>query len=243
MSRAKRPDESCVTPRPCSHWRAGRRATLTAVPRNCYCRRAARRRKNTRSPMPFNVPILLTWLRVALIPVFVVLFYWPDPTLHLPVRNGLAALIFALAAITDWLDGYLARKWGQTSSFGAFLDPVADKLIVAAALILLVELERTQAWLAMVIIGREITISALREWMAQIGERRSVAVAYIGKLKTAAQMLAILLLLYWQPLWPGFDTPLYGNILMVIAAILTLWSMVYYLQMASAQLRGEKKLQ
>ena len=193
--------------------------------------------------MPFNVPILLTWLRVALIPVFVVLFYWPDPSLHRPVRNGLAALIFALAAITDWLDGYLARKWGQTSSFGAFLDPVADKLIVAAALILLVELERTQAWLAMVIIGREITISALREWMAQIGERRSVAVAYIGKLKTAAQMLAILLLLYWQPLWPGFDTPLYGNILMVIAAVLTLWSMVYYLQMASAQLRGEKKLQ
>ena len=120
---------------------------------------------------------------------------------------------------------------------------MADKLIVAAALILLVELERTQAWLAMVIIGREITISALREWMAQIGERRSVAVAYIGKLKTAAQMLAILLLLYWQPLWPGFDTPLYGNILMVIAAILTLWSMVYYLQMAGAQLRGEKKLQ
>ena len=156
------------------------------------------------------------------------------------LMSMLAALIFALAAITDWLDGYLARKWGQTSSFGAFLDPVADKLIVAAALILLVELERTQAWLAMVIIGREITISALREWMAQIGERRSVAVAYIGKLKTAAQMLAILLLLYWQPLWPGFDTPLYGNILMVIAAILTLWSMVYYLQMAAREFSGKK---
>lgn len=193
--------------------------------------------------MPFNVPILLTWLRVALIPVFVVLFYWPDPSLHPPMRNGLAALIFALAAITDWLDGFLARKWGQTSAFGAFLDPVADKLIVAAALILLVDLDRTQAWLAMVIIGREITISALREWMAQIGERRSVAVAYIGKLKTTAQMLAILLLLYWQPVWPGFDTPLYGNILMVIAAILTLWSMGYYLKMAAAQLRGEKRLQ
>lgn len=193
--------------------------------------------------MPFNFPIFLTWLRVALIPVFVVLFYLPDNWLSLAGRNSLGALIFALAAVTDWLDGFLARKWEQTSAFGAFLDPVADKLIVAAALILLVELDRTQAWLAMVIIGREITISALREWMAQIGERRSVAVAYIGKLKTAAQMLAILLLLYWQPLWPGFDTPLYGNILMVIAAILTLWSMVYYLQMASAQLRGEKKLQ
>ena len=191
--------------------------------------------------MPFNFPIFLTWLRVALIPVFVVLFYLPDSWLPLAGRNSLGALIFALAAVTDWLDGYLARKWGQTSSFGAFLDPVADKLIVAAALILLVELDRTQAWLAMVIIGREITISALREWMAQVGERRSVAVAYIGKLKTAAQMVAILLLLYWQPIVPGIDTPMLGNFLMVIAAILTLWSMAYYLQMAGQQLRAEKK--
>ena len=123
--------------------------------------------------MPFNFPIFLTWLRVALIPVFVVLFYLPDSWLPLAGRNSLGALIFALAAVTDWLDGFLARKWEQTSAFGAFLDPVADKLIVAAALILLVELDRTQAWLAMVIIGREITISALREWMAQVGERRS----------------------------------------------------------------------
>ena len=192
--------------------------------------------------MPFNFPIFLTWLRVALIPVFVVLFYLPDSWLSLAGRNSLGALIFALAAVTDWLDGFLARKWEQTSAFGAFLDPVADKLIVAAALILLVELDRTQAWLAMVIIGREITISALREWMAQVGERRSVAVAYIGKLKTAAQMVAILLLLYWQPLLPGIDTPMLGNFLMVIAAILTLWSMVYYLQMAGQQLRAEKKL-
>ncbi len=191
--------------------------------------------------MPFNFPIFLTWLRVALIPVFVVLFYLPDSWLPLAGRNSLGALIFALAAVTDWLDGFLARKWEQTSAFGAFLDPVADKLIVAAALILLVELDRTQAWLAMVIIGREITISALREWMAQVGERRSVAVAYIGKLKTAAQMVAILLLLYWQPIVPGIDTPMLGNFLMVIAAILTLWSMVYYLQMAGQQLRAEKK--
>ena len=191
--------------------------------------------------MPFNFPIFLTWLRVALIPVFVVLFYLPDSWLSLAGRNSLGALIFALAAVTDWLDGFLARKWEQTSAFGAFLDPVADKLIVAAALILLVELDRTQAWLAMVIIGREITISALREWMAQVGERRSVAVAYIGKLKTAAQMVAILLLLYWQPIVPGIDTPMLGNFLMVIAAILTLWSMVYYLQMAGQQLRAEKK--
>lgn len=192
-------------------------------------------------PMPFNFPIFLTWLRVALIPVFVVLFYLPDSWLPLAGRNSLGALIFALAAVTDWLDGFLARKWEQTSAFGAFLDPVADKLIVAAALILLVELDRTQAWLAMVIIGREITISALREWMAQVGERRSVAVAYIGKLKTAAQMVAILLLLYWQPIVPGIDTPMLGNFLMVIAAILTLWSMAYYLQMAGQQLRAEKK--
>lgn len=191
--------------------------------------------------MPFNFPIFLTWLRVALIPVFVVLFYLPDSWLSLAGRNSLGALIFALAAVTDWLDGFLARKWEQTSAFGAFLDPVADKLIVAAALILLVELDRTQAWLAMVIIGREITISALREWMAQVGERRSVAVAYIGKLKTAAQMVAILLLLYWQPIVPGIDTPMLGNFLMVIAAILTLWSMAYYLQMAGQQLRAEKK--
>lgn len=191
--------------------------------------------------MPFNFPIFLTWLRVALIPVFVVLFYLPDSWLPLAGRNSLGALIFALAAVTDWLDGFLARKWEQTSAFGAFLDPVADKLIVAAALILLVELDRTQAWLAMVIIGREITISALREWMAQVGERRSVAVDYIGKLKTAAQMVAILLLLYWQPIVPGIDTPMLGNFLMVIAAILTLWSMAYYLQMAGQQLRAEKK--
>ncbi|MEN9985830.1 MAG: hypothetical protein RI925_1332 [Pseudomonadota bacterium] len=191
--------------------------------------------------MPFNFPIFLTWLRVALIPVFVVLFYLPDSWLPLAGRNSLGALIFALAAVTDWLDGFLARKWEQTSAFGAFLDPVADKLIVAAALILLVELDRTQAWLAMVIIGREITISALREWMAQVGERRSVAVAYIGKLKTSTQMVAILLLLYWQPIVPGIETPMLGNFLMVIAAILTLWSMAYYLQMAGQQLRAEKK--
>ena len=134
--------------------------------------------------MPFNVPILLTWLRVALIPVFVVLFYWPDPTLHLPVRNGLAALIFALAAITDWLDGYLARKWGQTSSFGAFLDPVADKLMVAAALVMLVQWQTTPSmcFAAIVIISREITISALREWMAELGARTSVAVSTVGNI-------------------------------------------------------------
>ena len=190
--------------------------------------------------MPFNFPIFLTWLRVALIPVFIGLFYLPSSMLADAARNQIGTLIFALAAITDWLDGFLARKWGQTSAFGAFLDPVADKLIVAAALILLVDLERTWAWLAMVIIGREITISALREWMAQLGEHKSVAVAYVGKLKTAAQMIAVLLLLFDAPLIVGVNTRLLGNIFMVIAAILTLWSMGYYLKMAAIQMRTQK---
>lgn len=190
--------------------------------------------------MPFNFPIFLTWLRVALIPVFIGLFYLPSSMLADAARNQIGTLIFALAAITDWLDGFLARKWGQTSAFGAFLDPVADKLIVAAALILLVDLERTWAWLAMVIIGREITISALREWMAQLGEHKSVAVAYVGKLKTAAQMIAVLLLLFDAPLVAGVNTRLLGNIFMVLAAVLTLWSMGYYLKMAAAQMRTQK---
>ena len=190
--------------------------------------------------MPFNFPIFLTWLRVALIPVFIGLFYLPSSMLADAARNQIGTLIFALAAITDWLDGFLARKWGQTSAFGAFLDPVADKLIVAAALILLVDLERTWAWLAMVIIGREITISALREWMAQLGEHKSVAVAYVGKLKTAAQMIAVLLLLFDAPLVAGVNTRLLGNIFMVLAAVLTLWSMDYYLKMAAIQMRTQK---
>lgn len=190
--------------------------------------------------MPFNFPIFLTWLRVALIPVFIGLFYLPSSMLADAARNQIGTLIFALAAITDWLDGFLARKWGQTSAFGAFLDPVADKLIVAAALILLVDLGRTWAWLAMVIIGREITISALREWMAQLGEHKSVAVAYVGKLKTAAQMIAVLLLLFDAPLVAGVNTRLLGNIFMVLAAVLTLWSMGYYLKMAAIQMRTQK---
>ncbi|WP_174874384.1 CDP-diacylglycerol--glycerol-3-phosphate 3-phosphatidyltransferase [Vogesella oryzae] len=190
--------------------------------------------------MPFNLPILLTWLRVALIPVCVAVFFLPDSVLVQHHRNSLGALIFGLAAVTDWLDGYLARRLGQTSAFGAFLDPVADKLIVAAALILLVELGRLEGWMAMIIIGREIAISALREWMAEMGRRNSVAVAYIGKLKTAAQMVAILLLLYAGPIIPGIDTMIAGKLFMVIAVILTLWSMAYYLQMAAREFSGKK---
>ena len=191
--------------------------------------------------MPFNLPILLTWLRVALIPVFVALFYLPADWITPVAVNVWSAVIFAVAAVTDWFDGFLARRWGQTSAFGAFLDPVADKLIVAAALILLVHLDRTSSLLAMIIIGREITISALREWMAEMGQRKSVAVAYIGKLKTTVQMLAILLLLYHEPVIPYVSTDLLGNVLMVVAAVLTLWSMVYYLKMAGSELASPKK--
>lgn len=190
--------------------------------------------------MPFNLPIFLTWLRIAMIPVCVAVFFLPDSVLLAHNRNLLGAMIFMLAGFTDWLDGYLARRLGQTSAFGAFLDPVADKLIVAAALILLVELGRTEGWMAMIIIGREIAISALREWMAEQGRSGSVAVAYIGKLKTAAQMLAIVLLLYAGPILPGLHALFLGNFFMVVAIILTLWSMAYYLKMAAGQFAGKK---
>ncbi len=187
--------------------------------------------------MKWNIPILLTWLRVWLIPVFTILFYLPSDWIDYLTVNWLAALIFMIAAITDWFDGYLARKWNQTSSFGAFLDPVADKLMVAVALILLVSLGRTYAFCAMIIIGREITISALREWMAQLGRRNNVAVAQIGKFKTAAQMSAIVLLLIGSENFHGLNFILIGNVLMVVAVILTVWSMCYYLKVAFADFK------
>ncbi len=175
-----------------------------------------------------NIPNILTLLRILLLPVLVGVFYlggiW---------ANELATLVFGLAAITDWFDGYLARRWNQTSAFGAFLDPVADKLIVAVALVLVVQ-AHPSAWMtipAMVIIGREITISALREWMAEIGQRAQVAVSMIGKIKTAAQMLALLMLLYNDSLF-GLPFEKIGFVLLYIAAILTLWSMIIYLRAA-----------
>jgi cardiolipin synthase (CMP-forming) len=186
--------------------------------------------------MVFNLPTSLTWLRIILIPVFVGVYYLPPTLLTLPGKNWLAMTIFALAAITDWADGYFARKWGQTSAFGAFLDPVADKLMVAAALILLVWLDRAEAWLAIIIIGREIAISALREWMAQLGQSKSVAVAFIGKVKTGAQITAIIALLLYQPVIPGLSTIWLGTIALWVAAILTLWSMYYYLRLAKPYL-------
>ncbi len=183
--------------------------------------------------MPFNIPIALTWLRILLIPVFVGIYYLPDTLLSPAAKNWTAMIVFALAAITDWLDGYLARRWGETSAFGAFLDPVADKLMVAAALIVLVQLGRAESWLAIIIIGREIAISALREWMAQLGKSRSVAVAFVGKVKTAAQMVAIIALLLWQPVIPGVSTAWVGEVALWVAALLTLWSMFHYLRLAA----------
>ncbi len=183
--------------------------------------------------MKFNLPTALTWLRIVLIPVFVGVYYLPASVLSMPAKNWLAMTVFALAAITDWADGYLARRWGQTSAFGAFLDPVADKLMVIAALIVLVWLDRADASLAIIIIGREIAISALREWMAQLGKAKSIAVAFIGKVKTVAQITAIIALLLYQPVIPGINTIWLGTIALWVAAILTLWSMFHYLRLAA----------
>ncbi len=181
--------------------------------------------------MPFNIPNLLTWARILLIPMFVGVYYAPPHILTPAEQNLAATLIFVIAAITDWLDGWLARKLGQTSAFGAFLDPVADKLMVAAALIMLVQLARVDAIIAIIIISREIAISALREWMAKIGAAESTAVSFLGKIKTVAQMIAIPLLLYQNDI-AGISVMRIGFILILIAAVLTLWSMVYYLKMA-----------
>ncbi len=185
--------------------------------------------------MKFNIPIFLTMFRVILIPFFVIAFY-------LPIESSpiITTFIFFIAGVTDWLDGYLARKWKQTTRFGAFLDPVADKVMVVAALVLIVEYQHS-LWItipAIIMISREIIISALREWMAELGERSKVAVSWWGKWKTTAQMLALGGLL-WR----------YNNymeiaaiILLYIAAILTVWSMIQYLQAAKGSLLDDLKL-
>ncbi|WP_221795627.1 CDP-diacylglycerol--glycerol-3-phosphate 3-phosphatidyltransferase [Oceanobacter mangrovi] len=179
-----------------------------------------------------NIPNLLTLGRIVMIPLMVISYYWLGWG-----GKTWAAGLFALAAVTDWFDGYLARKWNQTTPMGAFLDPVADKLIVAAALMVLVE-DYATTWMtipAMVIVGREIVISALREWMAELGKRANVAVSYLGKIKTAAQMVSIILLLAAQehPIlnWAGVIT-------LYVAAVLTLWSMIVYLRAAWPALRS-----
>ena len=189
--------------------------------------------------MPFNLPIALTWLRVAAIPLLVTIFYLPASWLSMPEKNTLATGLFVFAALTDWLDGFLARRMKQESAFGQFLDPVADKLIVAAALLVLLNMDRVQVWVALVIIGREITISALREWMAQVGASKSVAVHMVGKLKTTAQLVAIPFLLFNGTLFGWLDAALIGTWLIWVAAFLTLWSMFYYLQKALPQLLGK----
>jgi len=182
--------------------------------------------------MPLNLPNLVTWLRIVMIPLIVGVFYLPDAWLSLPAKNVSATAIFVVAAITDWLDGFLARKLDQMSAFGAFLDPVADKLMVAGALLVLLQLDRLESAVALIIIGREIAISALREWMAKIGQAKSVAVAFVGKVKTAIQMIAIPLLLYHDSLFGSLNCQFLGTILINIAAVLTVISMLYYLRKA-----------
>lgn len=189
-------------------------------------------------PMFWTLPTFMTWTRIVAIPLLVGVFYLP---LAEPVRNLIATVMFIVFAATDWLDGYLARKLNQTSAFGAFLDPVADKFLVCASLLVLVHLQRTDVFVALIIIGREIAISALREWMAQIGASKSVAVHMIGKVKTTVQMVAIPFLLYNGMLWGVIDTGLWGRWLIWISAVLTVWSMVYYLQKAIPEIRARAK--
>ena len=180
----------------------------------------------------------MTWTRIAAIPLIVGVFYLP---ISAATQNLLASVMFVVFAATDWLDGYLARKLNQTSSFGAFLDPVADKFLVGAALLVLVHLQRADVFVALIIIGREIAISALREWMAQIGASKSVAVHMIGKIKTSVQMVAIPFLLYDGLLFGVVDTHVWGTWLIWISAVLTVWSMVYYLQKALPEIRARVK--
>jgi len=181
--------------------------------------------------MPLNVPNLITLSRIVLIPLIIAIFYLPDEWLSFSGKNVTATAIFIFAAVTDWLDGYLARKLDQMSAFGAFLDPVADKLIVVGALIVLLTLGRVEMVVALIIIGREIAISALREWMAIAGQSKHVAVALIGKIKTASQMIAIPLLLFEDELL-GVNCQALGTILINVAAVLTVVSMLYYLRKA-----------
>ncbi len=187
------------------------------------------------TPMFFTIPTLLTCTRIVAIPLIVGVFYAP---LDQATRNLIATLMFIVFAATDWFDGYLARKLNQTSAFGAFLDPVADKFLVCASLLVLVYLQRADVFVALIIIGREIAISALREWMAHIGASKSVAVHMIGKLKTTAQMVAIPFLLYDGVLFGTVDTGVWGQWLIWIAAVLTVWSMVYYLKKALPEIRA-----
>jgi len=189
----------------------------------------------------FNFPLFLTWLRIVAIPLFVAVLYFPEDWLSERNANIISMWIFIAAAITDWLDGWLARRWNQTTSFGAFLDPVADKLMVTAALIVLTEKGLVHPFASLIIIGREITISALREWMAQIGQSKSVAVNVLGKVKTVSQLVAIPFLLFNGVLFGLFYTNQVGRLLIWIAAVITLLSMFVYLRAAMAAPSGPPK--
>ena len=191
--------------------------------------------------MHLNAPNLVTLLRIVLIPLIVGVFYIPGEVLTDAGKNVAATAIFIIAALSDWLDGYLARRLNQMSAFGAFFDPVADKLVVVGALIVLLKLGRVDMVVGLIIIGREIAISALREWMAQIGASRSVAVHMLGKLKTTAQMVAIPFLLFDGRLFGLIDTRVWGTVLIWIAAVLTVWSMVYYLRKAIPEIRAKAR--
>jgi len=184
--------------------------------------------------MFLTIPTVMTWTRIVAIPLIVGVFYLP---LRPETCNLVATVMFIVFAATDWLDGFLARKLNQTSAFGAFLDPVADKFLVCASLLVLVHMQRADVFVALIIIGREIAISALREWMAQIGASRSVAAHMLGKLKTTVQMVAIPFLLYDARVL-GVDTRLWGTWLIWLAAVLTVWSMAYYLQKALPEIRA-----
>ena len=188
--------------------------------------------------MFFTIPTIMTWARIVAIPLIVGVFYLPIEPAN---RNLIATVMFVVFAATDWLDGYLARKLNQVSSFGAFLDPVADKFLVCACVLVLVHLGRADVFVALIIIGREIAISALREWMAQIGASKSVAVHFVGKLKTVVQMVAIPFLLFDGLLFGMVNTRVWGLWLIWIAAIMTAWSMFYYLQKALPEIRARVK--
>ncbi len=185
--------------------------------------------------MFLTVPTIMTWARIVAIPMIVLVFYLPIET---ATQNLLATTLFVVFAATDWLDGYLARRLNQMSAFGAFLDPVADKILVCACVLVLVNLGRADVFVALIIIGREIAISALREWMAQIGASRSVAVHMVGKFKTTAQMVAIPFLLYDGMLFDLINTRVWGFWLIWLAALLTIWSMGYYLRKAVPEIRA-----
>jgi cardiolipin synthase len=191
--------------------------------------------------MFLTLPTLMTWTRIFAIPLIVGVFYLPESVANQTEKNLVATVMFVVFAFTDWLDGYLARKLNQTSSFGAFLDPVADKFLVCACVLVLVHLQRADVFVALIIIGREIAISALREWMAQIGASKSVSVHFIGKLKTTAQMVAIPFLLFDGQLFGVVNTHAWGVVLIWVSAGFTVASMAYYLQKALPEIRSKTK--